>query len=183
LQEPTNESDILVIVIKFVLVVVDTLQRLQVDLVSQQAPNPTKSLDELGTLLGSVRDKLEIRPKVLVFIRKPFQQGSRFLRVFHFLARGFVRELLPILLLILVRVYDDLLSSCIPKYMSSDVQIFPNDQRLDGAEFESLQRVLNPKTVFARVLADLVEVLLDQLLFLNELDVCERFCSEFDRLV
>ena len=67
--------------------------------------------------------------------------------------------------------------------MSSDVQIFPDDQRLDGAKFESLQRVLNAKTVFARVLADLVKVLLDQLLFLNELDVRERFCSKFNRLV
>ena len=55
--------------------------------------------------------------------------------------------------------------------MTGDVQVLPNDQCLDGAKLKSLESVLNTKTVPARVLADLVEVLLNQLLFLNEFDV------------
>jgi hypothetical protein len=72
-----------------------------------------------------------------------------------------------------------LTSSRVAKDVSGDVQVFPNDQCLDGAELESLERILNAETVFTRVLADLVEVLLDQLLFLNELDVCEGFRGKF----
>ena len=67
--------------------------------------------------------------------------------------------------------------------MSGDIQIFPNNQRLDGAKLESLQRILDTETVFSRVLADLVEVLLDQLLFLNELDIREGFRSKFNGLM
>ena len=110
LQEPTNESDVVVIVIEFVVVVVvDSLQGLQVELVSEQAPDATEALDELGTLLGPVRDKLEVGAKILVLLSKPFQQRRRFFRLFHFLACRLVRELLPVLLLILVCVQDNLL--------------------------------------------------------------------------
>ena len=76
-----------------------------------------------------------------------------------------------------------LTSSCIAKDISGDVQVFPYDQRLNGAELESLERVFDTEAVSARVLADLVEVLLDQLLFLNKLDVCERFRSKFNGLM
>jgi hypothetical protein len=75
-----------------------------------------------------------------------------------------------------------LTSGRIPKDISGDIQVFPNDQRLNGAELESLEGILNTKTISACVLADFVEVLLDQLLFLNELDVRERFRREFDGL-
>lgn len=109
LQEPTNESDVVIVIIKFVFIVVDSLQGLQVELVSKQASDAAEALDELGALLRPVRDKLEIGAKALVLLSKPLQQRRRFFRLLHFLTSGFVRELFPVLLLVLVCIQNDLL--------------------------------------------------------------------------
>ncbi len=73
-------------------------------------------------------------------------------------------------------------SSGVTEDVTRDIKVLPYDQSLDGSEFEGLERVFDTKAVLARILTDFIKVLLDEPLFLNELDVCERLCSEFDGL-
>ena len=64
-------------------------------------------------------------------------------------------------------------SSSVSQYVSCDVQVLPDDQGLNGSQFQPLERIINAKAVFARIPTDFVKVALDQSLLLNELDVCE----------
>ena len=80
------------------------------------------------------------------------------------------------------RVCRMLTASSVPQDVTSDIKIFPNDEGLNGAQLESLEGIINTEAVFAGVLADLVKVLLDELLLLDELDVRKRFSGKFDRL-
>lgn len=74
-------------------------------------------------------------------------------------------------------------TSCsISEYISGDIQIFPDNKRLDGAEFQTLESIVDTKAVFTGILADFIEVALDQFLLLYELHVGERLCSKFDSL-
>ena len=66
--------------------------------------------------------------------------------------------------------------------VAGDVQVLPDDQGLHGTELEGLERVVDTETVLAGVLTDLVEVLLNELLFLDELDVRESLSSELNSL-
>ncbi len=59
-------------------------------------------------------------------------------------------------------------------YSPHRLQAFPDDERLDGAQLQPLERVLHHETVLPRVLRDLVEVLLQQLLLLSTTRVGER---------
>ena len=109
--------------------------------------------------------------------------------MFHFGIGGLVDELLPVLLLLPVGVNDNLLCMAIfinsasvavrlsrtpgsvTQDVSGNVEVFPDDQSLCGTEFESLESVVHTEAVFSSILADFVEVLLDELLLLHKLDV------------
>ena len=73
-------------------------------------------------------------------------------------------------------------TSCVAEDVSGNVQVFPHNQCLDRTKLETLERVVDTEAVFAGVLADLVEVTLDELLLLDELDVRERLGGEFNGL-
>lgn len=73
-------------------------------------------------------------------------------------------------------------SGRVTKNETSYVQIFPNNQSFNSTKLECLESVGNAKAVFARVLADLIKVLLDQLLLLDELDIGQRFRGQIDSL-
>ncbi len=109
--------------------------------------------------------------------------------MFHFGTSGFIDKLVPILLLLLVGVNDDLLctavfvnsasvavklvrtSGSITQDVSSNVEVLPDDQSLYSTEFESSESVVHTKAVFSSILADFIEVLLNKLLLLHELNV------------
>ena len=70
----------------------------------------------------------------------------------------------------------------IPEHISGDVEVLPYNQRLHGTKFKRLQGVVDSEAVLASILADLVEVLLDQLLLLHEFDVREGLRGKFNGL-
>ena len=59
-----------------------------------------------------------------------------------------------------------------------NVKILPADQSLHRPHLQGLEGVIHSKTVFPRVLGDLVKVFPDQFLLLNELDIRQRLCRE-----
>lgn len=66
--------------------------------------------------------------------------------------------------------------------MACDIQVLPHDQGFDGTEFKRFQRIIDTKAVFVRVLADFIEVPLDEPLLLHEFDVCQCIRCKFDGL-
>jgi len=70
----------------------------EIDLVSQKTTNSSETLDELGSFLRLVGDKLEGRSELLVLLGEPFEQRLRLGSLFHLQAGGFVQELLAVLL-------------------------------------------------------------------------------------
>ena len=66
--------------------------------------------------------------------------------------------------------------------VAGDVQVLPNDEGLHGTKLEGLECVVDTETVLASVLADLVEVLLDEPLLQDELYVGQGLGSKFDGL-
>mmetsp|Transcript_18612 Transcript_18612/g.70402 ORF Transcript_18612/g.70402 Transcript_18612/m.70402 type:complete len:297 (-) Transcript_18612:283-1173(-) len=63
------------------------------------------------------------------------------------------------------------------------VQVLVHDERLDRAQVQSIQRVVDHEAVLAGVLVDLVEVLLQDLLLLHELDVAQGLRRQLDGLI
>lgn len=59
----------------------------------------------------------------------------------------------------------------VPENITRDVEVLPYDERLHSTEFQRLERIIDTEAVLASVLADLVEVLLNQPLLLDEFDV------------
>ena len=70
----------------------------------------------------------------------------------------------------------------IAENISSDVEVFPDNEGLDGTKLQCLQRILDTVAVLSGVLADLVEVPLDELLLLDELHVGQRLRCKLDCL-
>ena len=66
--------------------------------------------------------------------------------------------------------------------VARDVQVLPDDEGFDGTKLQSFERVLNTEAVFAGILADLIEVPLDELLLLDKLHVGEGFGRKFNSL-
>ena len=75
-----------------------------------------------------------------------------------------------------------LTASGVAENVARDVQILPDDESLDSAELKRLQGVFNTEAVLRGVLADLVEVPLDELLLLDELHVGQRLRCKLDCL-
>lgn len=67
----------------------------------------SESLDELRTLLTSVRDELELGSEVLVLFGEPLEQRLGLLRVLHLKPGRLVHELGAVLLGLLGRGVDD----------------------------------------------------------------------------
>ena len=80
------------------------------------------------------------------------------------------------------RMYGRLTTGGVAEDVAGDVQVLPNDEGLHGTKLEGLECVVDTETVLASVLADLVEVLLDELLLLNELDVRESLGRKLNSL-
>jgi hypothetical protein len=64
-----------------------------------------------------------------------------------------------------------------------DVEVLPYNERFHSAQLQCLKGVLDTEAIFARVHADLVEVVLNQLLLLHELDIRQGLRGELDSLV
>lgn len=171
-MEPPRTSESVVVAVELVFIfVVDGLEVREVDLVPEETADTTEALDELRALLRAVGDELEVRAELLVLIGEPLEQRLGLNDLLHLEASGLVDELLALLLLLLVRVDDDLFASRIAKDVAGDVQALPDDQGLHGTKFEGLEGVVDTEAVLAGILADLVEVALNELLLLYELDV------------
>jgi hypothetical protein len=73
--------------------------------------------------------------------------------------------------------------SSVPKDVTGDVEVLPDDERLDGSHLETFEGIVDSEDELAGVESDLVKELLDQTLLLDELDVAQRVGGELDRLV
>jgi hypothetical protein len=80
------------------------------------------------------------------------------------------------------RLTKILTSSRIAKDEASSVQILPNNQGLNSTELERLESVGDTEAVFACILADVIEIRLDQFLLPDKLDISQRFCSQVNSL-
>lgn len=57
---------------------------------------------------------------------------------------------------------DDGLSSGSSEGVSSDIQVFPNDQSFHCAELKTTKRIIDSETIFTGVQRNLIEVLLNE---------------------
>ena len=87
------------------------------------------------------------------------------------------------LLLCLGSMQDDLGSVAILENPAVDLEVLEDDEGLDGAKLQSLEGILNTVADAAGILANLLEVLADELLLLDELDVSEGLGRQLDGLV
>jgi hypothetical protein len=107
--ERAEPSHNIVIRHELVFVIVDRGHLVEINLVTEQATDTTKALDELSTLLRLVGDELKVGTEFLVVFGEPFEEGLGFLGLFHFEAGGFVHELFLVLFLLLVGEDDGFL--------------------------------------------------------------------------
>lgn len=61
--------------------------------------------------------------------------------------------------------------SSVTKKVTSNVKVLPDDEGLHCAKFQRLECIVNTETIFAGILADFVEISLNQLLLLNKFDI------------
>jgi hypothetical protein len=73
-------------------------------------------------------------------------------------------------------------SSSVSKHISRNIQVLPYNQSLDGTELKSLESVVNSEAIPAGILADFVEIFLDESLFLDKFDVGKGLRCKFDGL-
>ncbi|KAH4126672.1 hypothetical protein HBH47_045340 [Parastagonospora nodorum] len=170
------------IIVELVFIIIEVGKLLKVERISEDGANTTKSLDELVTLGGTVGDEFKIGTKVAVLLGKPFEHGA-LVDNLHLLASLLVHEKTAILLLLLGRVQDDLAAFGALQNPAGDLQILKDNQGLGSTSLQSLQSVVDTVADLARVLGDVVKVLVDELLLLDELDVAERLPSQLDGLV
>lgn len=170
-------------VVKVVIVLVEISQLLEVDLVAEDTAYTTEALHELVALGGPVRHELERRTELPVVFSNPLQEGL--LRDdLHLLAGLLVHEFLAVVLLLLLgRVQQNLVPLAVLESPASDLQVLEHDEGLDSAQLESLKGVVDTEAHTSSILADVIEVLPDELLFLDKLDVAEGLGRELDGLV
>mmetsp|Transcript_30137 Transcript_30137/g.49809 ORF Transcript_30137/g.49809 Transcript_30137/m.49809 type:complete len:431 (+) Transcript_30137:808-2100(+) len=174
---------VFVVVLKLLLV--QLLDLLEVDPPPQDAPDPAEPPAELAALLGPVCDEFQVCTEVLVIIREPLHQGH-LLHDLQLDARGLVAEVRVVLLLGLLGrevQHARLARLRVLHREPQQLEVVPDHQRLHGAQVQRLQRVLHHEAVLARVLGDLLEVLLQQLLLLHQLHVAQRLAAQLDGLV
>lgn len=170
------------IIVEFVFIVVEILKLLKVECVAENGTNATKALDELVAFGGAVGYELEGSTKVAVLLGEPLQHGA-LIDYFHLLARLLVHEESSVLLLGLGGVEDDLCSLRALQDPAGDFQVLKDDQGFGCTGFQGLERIVNTIADLARIHRDVVEVGVDELLFLDELDIAERLASQLDGLV
>ena len=167
-----------------VLIVVAHISKLlEVDLVSENTADATKTLDKLVALGGSIRNELKRGTEVLVVLSNPFKEG--FLsNDLHLLASLLVEELVAVaLLLLLGGVEDDITAVAVPEDPAGDLEVLKDDESLDSTELKGLEGVINTVADLAGILANFLEVLSNELLLLDELDVAEGLGRQLDGLV
>ena len=169
-------------IIVILIIVADLLQLLEVELVAQDTSDTTEALDELVTFGGAVGDKLEVGTEFAEVLGQPLEEGQ-LVNDLHLLASLGIHELLTVLLLQLVSVENDGLTLTALQLPASDFQVLEHDESLGSTSFESLESVLNTVADLATVHADLVKVLVDELLLLDELDVAESLGGQLNSLV
>mmetsp|Transcript_24273 Transcript_24273/g.61412 ORF Transcript_24273/g.61412 Transcript_24273/m.61412 type:complete len:302 (-) Transcript_24273:633-1538(-) len=156
----------------------------EVAAVAQETANTPKPLAELRPFLAAVRDKLELAPKLCVVAREPFDQLHL---VDHLLLAPVLLIAVPLGVLGLRRRQHNHLLYALGVHAldchADVVQVLPHQQEVHGAAVEALERVIDPETILASVLRDLVKVLLDDLLLVHKLDVPQRLGGELNRLV
>jgi len=108
-EEPATSSEVIIIRVELVFFLIHGRHVGEVYLVSEQATNTTKALDELSTFLRTVGDELQIGTKLLVLLGEPFKEGLRLQSLFHLGPGRFVHELFAILVLFFVGVNDNFL--------------------------------------------------------------------------
>jgi hypothetical protein len=170
------------IIVEFVFIFVEVGELLKVESVAEDGADATKAFDELVALGRAVGDELKVGAEVLVLLSEPLEHGA-LVDDFHLLSSFLVHEDASVLLLSLGGVEDDLSAVGALEDPASDLQVFKDDESLGGTSIQSLQSVLNTVADFARVLGDVVEVDVDELLLLDELDVAERLARQLDGLV
>jgi hypothetical protein len=69
--------------------------------------------------------------------------------------------------------HDGFVAGTVPELKAIHVQVLPYNQGLHCPHLQTRQGVLHPKHVLAGVLTDLVKEAADQLLLLDEFDVCQ----------
>lgn len=74
-------------------------------------------------------------------------------------------------------------SSSVSKHISRNIQILPYDQSLNSTELKTFESVVDSETVSASILANFVEILLNESLFLDEFDIGKGLCREFNGLM
>jgi hypothetical protein len=80
-------------------------------------------------------------------------------------------------------VEDDLSACRALQNPASNFQVLEDNQRLSSTCLESLEGIVDTVADLARVLGDVVKVLVDELLLLDELDIAEGLSSQLDGLV
>ncbi len=170
------------IIVEFIFIVVEVGELLKVERVAEDGADTTNALDELVALGGTVGDELEVSTKVAVLLGEPLKHGA-LVYDFHFLTSLLVHEDASILFLRLGGVENDFRARRALENPASDLQVLEDDQSLSGTSLERLQGVVDTVADLARILGDVVEVLVDELLLLDELDVAERLASQLNSLV
>jgi hypothetical protein len=171
------------IIVEFVFIIVVELGKLlEVELVTHNGTDTTKALDELVALRGTVRDEFQVGTKVAVLFSEPLEHGA-LLNDFHLLSSLLVHEDAAVRLLRLGGVEDDFRACRALQHPASDFQVLKDDQSLGSTCLEGLEGVVDTVADLARVLGNVVKVLVDQLLLLDELDVAERLSSQLNGLV
>ena len=171
------------VLVGVVVVVASHLEVREVHLIAKDTADASEAPDELRALLGAVGDELEAAAKVLVLVRQPLHHGDLLRQLQVHAGLGVLHVLIIRLLLLGEEVDVLLLRLAVEQDAPLDRQILPHDERLDSPHLQTRQGVIHPEAVLAAVLADLVEVLADELLLLDELDVAERLGGELDGLV
>jgi hypothetical protein len=170
------------IIVELVIAIVKVGELLKVECITKDGADATKALDELVAFGGAVGDKLERGSKVAVLFGEPLQHGS-LVDNFHFLASVLVHEYASVLLHQLGGVQNHLGAVGRLEDPASDFQILKDNQCLGCASLESFESVVDAVADLARVFGDVVKVDVDELLFLDELDIAERLSRQFNGLV
>ena len=63
-------------------------------------------------------------------------------------------------------------------YLYLNVQILPTNKSFHSSHLKSFQSVIHSKTIFSCILRNFIKIFSNQLLFLDKLDIGQRFCCQ-----
>lgn len=170
------------IIVEFVFIVVEVGELLEVEGVAENGADATEALDELVTLGRTVGNKFKVGTKVTVLLGEPLKHGA-LVDDFHLLTGFLVHEDASVFFLQFGGMKNDLRTLGALEDPASNLQVLEDDQSLSSTSLQSLEGVVDTVADLARVLGDVVEVLVDELLLLDELDIAEGLTSQLYSLV